>query len=77
MLAASLGVISTPVGSLFAGVFMELLGRKTTVQLTAIPFIIGWTIITVSTDFTLLCVGRFITGMAIGKFVFILCNTVS
>ncbi|KAI5692560.1 hypothetical protein M8J75_008109 [Diaphorina citri] len=63
---ASLGVISTPVGSLFAGIFMDLLGRKTTVQLTAIPFIIGWTIITVSKGFTLLCVGRFITGMAIG-----------
>ncbi|KAL1464412.1 hypothetical protein WDU94_004062 [Cyamophila willieti] len=63
---ASLGVISTPLGSLFAGVFMDLLGRKTTVQLTSIPFIIGWTIITISKDFAFLCLGRFITGMAIG-----------
>jgi len=64
---ASLGVISNPLGALMSGVFMQTLGRKTTVQLTSIPFLIGWTIIGLSTDITFLCLGRFISGMAIGK----------
>jgi len=50
-----------------SGVFMQTLGRKTTVQLTSIPFLIGWTIIGLSTDITFLCLGRFISGVAIGK----------
>jgi len=64
---ASLGVISNPLGALMSGVFMQTLGRKTTVQLTSIPFLIGWTIIGLSTDITFLCLGRFISGVAIGK----------
>uniref|UniRef100_A0A2S2NAW7 Facilitated trehalose transporter Tret1 n=1 Tax=Schizaphis graminum TaxID=13262 RepID=A0A2S2NAW7_SCHGA len=63
---ASLGVISNPLGALMSGVFMQTLGRKTTVQLTSIPFLIGWTIIGLSTDITFLCLGRFISGVAIG-----------
>ncbi|XP_001944504.2 facilitated trehalose transporter Tret1 isoform X1 [Acyrthosiphon pisum] len=63
---ASLGVISNPLGALMSGVFMQILGRKTTVQLTSIPFLIGWIIIGLSTDITLLCLGRFISGVAIG-----------
>lgn len=50
-----------------SGVFMQTLGRKTTVQLTSIPFLIGWTIIGLSADITNLCLGRFISGVAIGK----------
>lgn len=50
-----------------SGFFMQTLGRKTTVQLTSIPFLIGWTIIGLSTNITNLCLGRFISGFAIGK----------
>lgn len=64
---ASLGVISNPLGALMSGVFMQTLGRKTTVQLTSLPFLIGWIIIGLSTDITSLCLGRFISGVAIGK----------
>ncbi|XP_050423495.1 facilitated trehalose transporter Tret1-like [Adelges cooleyi] len=63
---ASLGVISNPMGALMSGFFMQTLGRKTTVQLTSIPFLIGWTIIGLSTNITVLCLGRFISGVAIG-----------
>jgi len=50
-----------------SGVFMQTLGRKTTVQLTSIPFLIGWTIIGLSTNVTNIYLGRFISGVAIGK----------
>ncbi|XP_025194957.1 facilitated trehalose transporter Tret1-like isoform X2 [Melanaphis sacchari] len=63
---ASLGVISNPLGAMMSGVCMQTLGRKTTVQLTSIPFLIGWTIIGLATDITFLCLGRFISGVAIG-----------
>ncbi|VVC37016.1 Sugar/inositol transporter,Major facilitator superfamily domain,Major facilitator, sugar transporter- [Cinara cedri] len=63
---ASLGVISNPLGALMSGFFMQILGRKTTVQLTAIPFLIGWTMIGLSTDLTNLCLGRFVSGVAVG-----------
>lgn len=64
---ASLGVVSNPLGAIMSGVFMQTIGRKTTVQLTSIPFLIGWMVIGMSTDVTYLCLGRFITGVAIGK----------
>ncbi|XP_072159152.1 facilitated trehalose transporter Tret1 isoform X2 [Bemisia tabaci] len=63
---ASLGVISNPVGALLSGVCMEIFGRRTAVQLTSLPFLIGWTIIALSQTLTTLCIGRFISGMAIG-----------
>ncbi|KAL1123359.1 hypothetical protein AAG570_002444 [Ranatra chinensis] len=63
---ASLGVISTPGGALVSGVMSELLGRKGTVQLTALPFLIGWMMIAFSSNKTWLCIGRFVTGFAIG-----------
>jgi predicted MFS family arabinose efflux permease len=50
-----------------SGVFMQTLGRRMTVQLTAVPFLIGWTVIGLSTDVTYLCLGRFVSGVAIGK----------
>ena len=64
---ASLGVISTPGGALVGGVLSEMLGRKSTVQLTALPFLLGWIIMSLSHDKVSLCLGRFITGFAIGK----------
>ncbi|XP_025421187.1 facilitated trehalose transporter Tret1-like isoform X2 [Sipha flava] len=63
---ASLGVVSNPLGALMSGVFMQTLGRRMTVQLTAVPFLIGWTVIGLSTDVTYLCLGRFVSGVAIG-----------
>lgn len=66
-IAASLGVITNPLGAILSGILMEWLGRKRAVQLVSIPFLIGWIMIAVSQDLLTLCIGRAITGMAIGK----------
>lgn len=63
---ASLGVITNPVGAILSGVLMEWLGRKRTVQLVSLPFLIGWIMIALSPNMITLCIGRAITGMAIG-----------
>ncbi|XP_069703052.1 facilitated trehalose transporter Tret1-like [Periplaneta americana] len=63
---ASLGVISNPIGALLAGILMEIFGRKTTVKLTSLPYIIGWVLISLSDDIFKLYAGRFISGVAVG-----------
>ncbi|KAJ9584396.1 hypothetical protein L9F63_021265, partial [Diploptera punctata] len=63
---ASLGVISNPIGALLAGVLMEIFGRKTTVKLTSLPYIIGWVLISLSDNIFKLYAGRFISGVAVG-----------
>ncbi|XP_066905316.1 facilitated trehalose transporter Tret1 isoform X1 [Halyomorpha halys] len=63
---ASLGVISTPGGALFSGMLAEIVGRKTTIQITALPFLSGWVMMGLSNDKIWLYIGRFVTGFAIG-----------
>lgn len=67
MLSASLGVISTPIGALVSGLLAETIGRKWTIEVTAIPFLIGWILMAVAQSKMWLYGGRFITGFAIGK----------
>lgn len=67
-ISASLGVISNPLGALMSGTIMEVWGRKTTLQVASIPFLIGWLLMAYADNYMSLCVGRFITGVAIGKF---------
>lgn len=64
---ASLGVLSNPVGALLSGVLMDMCGRKTTICYTTLPFLFGWTLIGLSDDMFTLCLGRCISGLAIGK----------
>ncbi|XP_065214994.1 facilitated trehalose transporter Tret1-like isoform X2 [Planococcus citri] len=63
---ASLGVLSNPVGALLSGLLMDACGRKTTILYTTIPFVFGWTIIGLSENLYTLCLGRCISGLAIG-----------
>uniref|UniRef100_A0A1B6DNR0 Major facilitator superfamily (MFS) profile domain-containing protein n=2 Tax=Clastoptera arizonana TaxID=38151 RepID=A0A1B6DNR0_9HEMI len=63
---ASLGVITNPLGAILSGILMEWLGRKRAVQLVSIPFFVGWLMIAFSQNLLILCIGRAITGMAIG-----------
>lgn len=63
---ASLGVISNPLGALMSGTIMEVWGRKTTLQVASLPFFIGWLLMAYANNFVNLCIGRFITGVAIG-----------
>ncbi|XP_058824533.1 facilitated trehalose transporter Tret1-like isoform X2 [Topomyia yanbarensis] len=61
---ASIIVIMVPIGSLFAGVLMEYLGRLNTIKLAAIPCIVGWIAIALADSFFWIMVGRVLTGFA-------------
>lgn len=73
MFTASFGAITNPVGSILSGVFAEYLGRKVSIQISTVPFIIGWLLIAASTNIWTLYVGRLITGIAGGIAVFFFC----
>ncbi|PSN48610.1 hypothetical protein C0J52_18668 [Blattella germanica] len=45
---------------------MEIVGRKTTVKLTSVPYVIGWVLISLSDNIFKLYAGRFISGVAVG-----------
>lgn len=60
-------MISTPVGALVSGFLSETVGRKTTIQITALPFLVGWIFMAVSSEKIWLYIGRFVTGFAIGN----------
>ncbi len=53
-------------GALISGTLADWLGRKKTILLTALIFILGATIISVSHSFFFLSVGRAVTGLAVG-----------
>ncbi|KYN14356.1 Facilitated trehalose transporter Tret1 [Trachymyrmex cornetzi] len=61
---ASLAVVSAPVGALIGGFSMETFGRVRTLQMGAIPSLIGWILIGTSTNISMLLVGRLLTGLA-------------
>lgn len=61
---ASIIVLSVPVGCLISAVLMEWLGRLNTVKLAAIPCVIGWVLIACAKNFTVLLIGRILTGWA-------------
>ncbi|XP_030754933.1 facilitated trehalose transporter Tret1-like [Sitophilus oryzae] len=63
---ASLGAITNPIGSILSGVLAEWLGRKRSIQISSIPFIIGWVLIGLGRNIAWLYAGRLITGIAAG-----------
>lgn len=63
---ASLGVISNPLGALIAGSFAEWFGRRSAIAFATLPHAAGWLIIALSTNVTMLCTGRFISGIGTG-----------
>nr|CAD7428989.1 unnamed protein product [Timema monikensis] len=67
---ASLGVISNPLGALSAGILMEIFGRKATVKMTSLPYLVGWILIALSDNIVKMYVGRFISGLAVGEIFF-------
>jgi MFS family permease len=60
-------VISNPLGALIGGTLAELFGRRMTLLIAAFPYVVGWLLISVSTDLYWLGAGRFVTGFAVGK----------
>lgn len=67
-LVASCIVLMIPFGSIIAGFSMESIGRINTIKLAAIPSIIGWILISTSTNIYQVLAGRMLTGIACGKF---------
>ncbi|KAK2588968.1 hypothetical protein KPH14_001818 [Odynerus spinipes] len=61
---ASVVVLCAPVGALLGGFLMETLGRLKTLQIGAIPCVIGWALIATSTSISMLLVGRLLTGIS-------------
>ncbi|XP_063985452.1 facilitated trehalose transporter Tret1-like [Diachasmimorpha longicaudata] len=63
---ASLGVISNPLGALIAGSTAECFGRRGAIALATLPHAAGWLFIALSTNISMLYVGRFISGIGAG-----------
>ncbi|CAH1380125.1 facilitated trehalose transporter Tret1-like isoform X2 [Tenebrio molitor] len=63
---ASLGAITNPIGSILSGVVAEYFGRKRSIQISSVPFILGWLCIGLADNIHLLYVGRLVTGVAAG-----------
>lgn len=53
-------------GSVLGGVSMNRLGRKTTNLLICVPFVLGWTAVSMATGVTAVYAGRLLTGLCTG-----------
>ena len=49
---------------LILGKLMDLIGRKKSLILSNVVSIVGWTIIAAASSVSVICVGRFISGLA-------------
>ncbi|XP_068081986.1 facilitated trehalose transporter Tret1-2 homolog [Anabrus simplex] len=63
---ASIHSAATPIGSFMSGMLMDRWGRRTALQVTAIPFTVGWIIIALAGSHAVLLVGRVAAGLAVG-----------
>ncbi|CAH0549761.1 unnamed protein product [Brassicogethes aeneus] len=63
---ASLGAVTNPIGSVISGVLAEYFGRRRSIQISIIPFLLGWLCLGFATDISWLYAGRLITGIAGG-----------
>lgn len=66
MSPASAPPLAALFGTLLVGMMMEKLGRKKTITFLSIPFVVGWLIIGFAVNFTMILVGRLVTGLAFG-----------
>lgn len=66
LFAASIHSLATPVGSLLAGPLVDAMGRRSTLQLAAIPMCIGWLLIGFAANISMMLVGRFAAGFGVG-----------
>ena len=62
----SLMPLAALIGGFAGGPMLELVGRKTTILLTALPFIVAGLIVTYADGVALIYAGRSISGFCIG-----------
>lgn len=53
-------------GCVLGGLLMEKLGRRAAHQLICVPYVLGWVIISLARNTTMLYIGRFLTGLSVG-----------
>lgn len=54
---------------LFHGFFVHKFGSLLTMKMSAVPGIAGWVIVASARDIHSLLLGRFLTGLSVGKFI--------
>lgn len=64
----SLATLGAAVICVPSGILTDVLGRKTAMLLTVIPFTVGWALIILASSVSMFYVGRFITGFSGGAF---------
>ncbi|XP_023711910.1 facilitated trehalose transporter Tret1 isoform X2 [Cryptotermes secundus] len=65
-LLGSIAFICQPIGSLISGIIVEFLGRKWSMLIVNIPFLVGWLLYCFSNSITTLYVANIILGIGIG-----------
>ncbi|KAL7644379.1 UNVERIFIED_CONTAM: hypothetical protein RMT77_005209 [Armadillidium vulgare] len=60
---ASVYNIGALAGSPLAGICIEMFGRKGTILISSIPFIAGWALIVAAQNFSMIIIGRILTGV--------------
>ncbi|XP_031631302.1 facilitated trehalose transporter Tret1-like [Contarinia nasturtii] len=63
---ASIALLPMALGCLIAVFLLDRFGRKTTLLILNVPFVIGWCIISMSDSMCLLFIGRILTGFCAG-----------
>ncbi|XP_076179847.1 trehalose transporter 1-like protein [Ptiloglossa arizonensis] len=63
---ASVHSLATPIGSLLSGPLVDGIGRRCSLQLSAVPLCAGWIIMGFSKNITSLLIGRIVLGFAVG-----------
>ncbi|XP_014224943.1 facilitated trehalose transporter Tret1-like isoform X1 [Trichogramma pretiosum] len=63
---ASMSAVGTPIGCLFSGYLMDILGRKLSLIVTQVPALLGWLLIFCASDVRMVYAGRFFTGLGSG-----------
>ncbi|KAL0859388.1 hypothetical protein ABMA27_010578 [Loxostege sticticalis] len=63
---AAMAALPMAPGCLIAGWMMEKFGRKTSLYIICVPFLLGWILIACATNLGLMLLGRFFTGLCVG-----------
>lgn len=73
--AASFPLLLCPIGSLVFGYLSDRFGRKLSLQLTYVPLIISWSLLSNAECLKDIYIGRMLTGLATGECTIVkLCN---
>ncbi|XP_028178436.1 facilitated trehalose transporter Tret1-2 homolog [Ostrinia furnacalis] len=63
---AAMAALPMAPGCLIAGWMMEKFGRKTSLYIICVPFLLGWILIACASNLGLMLLGRFFTGLCVG-----------